>query len=153
MPVRLKNPRKMTQLTRRIDAPIERVYQRLIDLPGRMNWIENISKVEMSNDQPNQIGKTHRCVRGDEGIEVMTTEVKISDTTMELWETDLKNTSACRYLLTRVPGGKADVAIEFFVRDNPIVRMIFRFLMEKKLKVFFEKSIANLGELCEKADR
>ena len=83
----------------------------------------------------------------------MTTEVRVSDTTMELWETDLKKTMACRYLLTRAPGGRADVAVELFVRDNPIVRMIFRFLMEKKLKVFFEKSIANLGELCEKADR
>jgi Protein of unknown function (DUF2652) len=153
LPVGLKNPRKMTRLTRRIDAPIERVYQRLIDLPGRVNWMEGVSKVEMSDDEPNRIGKTHRCVRGDEGIEVMTTEVKFSDTTMELWETDRKNTSAVRYLLTRAPGSKADVAVELFVRDNPIVRMIFRFLMEKKLKVFFENSIANLGALCEKADR
>ncbi len=153
VPAGLKNPRKMTQLTRRIDAPIEQVYQRLIDLPGRTNWIEGATKVEMSDDQPNQIGKTHRCVRGDEGIALMTTDVKISDTTMELWETDLKKISACRYLLTRVPGGKADVAVELFVRDNPIVRMIFRVLMEKKLKVFFENSIANLGKLCEKADR
>jgi hypothetical protein len=72
---------------------------------------------------------------------------------MEIWETDLKKTSSCRYLLTRAPGGKADLAVELFVRDNPIIRMIFRVLMEKKLKVFFEKSIANLGELCEKANR
>ena len=46
-----------------------------------------------------------------------------------------------------------EYAIRKDVRNNPIVRMIFRVLMEKKLKVFFEKSIANLGELCEKADR
>ena len=153
LPAGLKNPRKMTQLTRRIDAPIESVYQRLIDLPGRMDWIEGATRVEMSNDQPNQIGKTHRCVQGDGGIELMTTAVKISDTTMELWETDLKKISACRYLLTRAPGDKVDVALELYVRDNPIVRMIFRVLMEKKLKVFFEKSIANLGKLCEKSDR
>jgi hypothetical protein len=153
LPAGLKHPHKMAQVTRRIDAPIERVYQRLIDLPARINWIEGATKVEMSNDEPNQIGKTHRCVRGDEGVELMTTEVRVSDTTMELWETDLKKIMACRYLLTRAPGGKADVAVELFVRDNPIVRMIFRYLMEKKLKAFFEKSIANLGELCEKADR
>jgi len=72
---------------------------------------------------------------------------------MEIWETDLKKTSSCRYLLTRVPGGKADLAVELFVRDNPIIRLIFRVLMEKKLKAFFEKSIANLGALCEKANR
>ena len=153
VPEGLKNPRKMTQLTRRIDAPIERVYQRLIDLPGRLNWIEGATRVEMSNEQRNQIGKTHRCVRGEEGVESKTTEVKISDTTMELWETDLKKISACRYLLTRVPGGKADLAVELYVRDNPIIRTIYRVLMEKKLKAFFEKSIANLGALCEKAAR
>jgi len=153
VPAGLKNPRKMTQLTRRIDAPIEQVYQRLIDLPGRMNWMAGVSRIEMSNEQPNQIGKTHRCVRGDEGVPVMTTDVRISDTTMELWETDLKKTSACRYLLTRAPGGKADLAVELFVRDNPIIRTIFRVLMEKKLKAFFEKSIANLGALCERADQ
>jgi hypothetical protein len=150
-PVRLKNPRKMTQLSRRIDAPIERVYQQLIDLPGRINWIEGATRVDMSDDQPNHIGKMHRCVRGDEGTMLITSEIKISDTTMELWETDLKKLSACRYLLTRTPDGKADLAVELYVRDNPIVRMIFRILMENKLKVFFEKSIANLGRLCENA--
>ena len=153
VPAGLNNPRKMAQVTQRIDAPIEQVYQRLIDLPGRMNWIENIAKVEMPDEEPNRIGKTHRCVAGDGGIEVMTTEVKVSDTTMEIWETDLKKVSACRYLLTRLPGGKTDVAVELYVRDNVIVRTIFRFLMEKKLKAFFGKSIANLGELCEKANR
>ena len=149
LPAGLKKPRKMAQVTRKIDAPIEKVYQRLIDLPGRLNWIEGATKVEMANDQINHIGKTHRCVRGDEGVELMTTEIKVTETTMELWETDLKKTMACRYLLTRTPGNKTDLAVELFVQDNPIIRMIFRFLMEKKLTAFFDKSIANLAKLCE----
>ena len=153
VPVRLKNPRKMTQLTRQIDAPIERVYQQVIDLPGRIRWIDRATKVEMSDNQPNHIGKTHRCVRGNEGTELITSEVKISDTTMELWETDLKKIMACRYLLTRAPGHKTNLAVDLFVRGNPILQIIFRVLMQKKLKAFFEKSIANLGELCEKANR
>jgi hypothetical protein len=153
LPAGLKNPRKMAQLTRTINAPIEQVYQRLIDLPGRIDWIEGATRVEESDDHPNYIGKTHRCVRGEEGVELMTTEVKISNDTMELWETDLKKMSACRYLLTRTPDGKADVALELYVRDNPIVRTIFRLLMEKKLTVFFEKSLANLAKLCEEAER
>ena len=152
-PARLKNPRKMTQLTRQIDAPIERVYQQVIDLPGRMKWIEGATRVEMSDNQPNHIGKTHRCVRGNEGTELITSEVKISDTTMELWETDLKKIMACRYLLMRAPGDKTNLSLELYVRGNPILQMIFRALMQKKLKAFFEKSIANLAELCEKADR
>jgi Protein of unknown function (DUF2652)/Polyketide cyclase / dehydrase and lipid transport len=154
LPPRLKNPRKMTEMIRKVDAPIELIYQRLIDLPGRMNWMDAISKVEMSDDLPNQIGKVHRCVRGDDpGIAVTTTEVKVTDATMELWETDLKQMSACRYLLTRLPDDKANFAVEFYVRDNLIIRLMFRMLMEKKLKASFERSMANLAALCEKEAR
>lgn len=144
----------MTELIQSIDAPIELIYQRLIDLPGRMNWMDGITRVEMSDNLPNQIGKVHRCVRGDDdGIAVTTTEVKISDTTMELWEMDQKQMSACRYLLTRKPGDKAELAVEFFVRDNLIVRLMYKMLMEKKLKASFQKSIANLATVCERSYR
>jgi len=117
-----------------------------------MNWIDGITRVEMPDAQPNHIGKTHRCVRGNEGSEVMTTEVKVSESTMELWETDLRKLSACRYLLVRAPGNKTDLSVELFVRDNPIVRLVFRILMAHKLITLFEKSTANLARLCERPD-
>ena len=149
IPVALKNPRLMVQVSRRINAPIELVYQQVIDLPGRMKWIDNITEVEMRDEEPNQIGKAHRCVRGGEGTEVVTTEVKITDTTMEVWELDLKKVGGCRYLLTRAPGGGTDLAVAFFVRNNLLIRMMFKALMEKKMKAAFEKSLVNLAAVCE----
>jgi hypothetical protein len=149
-PAGLKKPRRMAHLNRIIDAPMEQIYQQLIDLPARINWIDGATRVEMSGEK-NYVGQTHRCVRGEEGVALTTTEVKVTDSTMELWETDLKKTSACRYLLTRLPDGKTDLAVELYVQDNPIVRTIFRLLMQKKLTAFFTNSIANLGALCEKA--
>ena len=154
VPVRLKNPRKMSELKRAVDAPIEQVYARLIDLPGRMNWMDGISRVEMSDDQPNHVGKTHRCVLGEnDGIAVTTTEVKITDDTMELWEMDLKNTCACRYLLTRTAGNKTDITLEIYVRGNLIIQLMYKLMMEKKLTASFGNSIANLAALCEKENR
>lgn len=151
VPVRLKNPRKMSELRRSINAPIEQVYARLIDLPGRMDWMDGISRVEMSDDLPNKIGKVHRCILGEnDGISVRTTEIKVTDNTMELWETDLKNTSACRYLLTRAPGNTTEVTLELYVRGNIIIQCMYRLLLEKKLMGSFRNSIANLAALCEK---
>jgi hypothetical protein len=149
VPAGLKNPRKMAQVNRIVDAPMEQIYQQLIDLPARINWIDGVTKVEMSGEK-NYIGQTHRCVRGEEGVALTTTEVKVTDSTMELWETDQKRISACRYLLTRLPGDKTDLAVELYVQDNPLVRTMFRLLMQKKLTAFFSQSIANLGALCEK---
>ena len=154
VPVRLKNPRKMSELKRAVDAPIEQVYARLIDLPGRMNWMDGISRVEMSDDQPNHIGKVHRCVLGEnDGIAVKTTEIKVTAATMELWETDLKNTCACRYLLTRAEGDKTDLTLEFFVRGNLIMQLMYKLMMEKKLMASLGNSMANLAALCEKESR
>jgi hypothetical protein len=153
LPARLKNPRQMARLSRQVEAPIERVFQELIDLPGRIRWIDGATKIEMSDDEPNHIGKTHTCVRGNEGTELTTSEVKVTDTTMELWETDRKKILACRYLLTREPSNRTNLAVDLFVRGSLIPQMLFKLVLEKKLKAFFAKSIANLGELCEKSAR
>ncbi|HVY04628.1 MAG TPA: DUF2652 domain-containing protein [Burkholderiales bacterium] len=149
----MTNPRRMATLTRTIDAPIEEVYQRIIDLPGRLDWIEGATRVDMSGDRENRIGKTHRCMRGEEGVELMTTEVKVSESTMELWETDLKKIMACRYFLTRTPGNATELALELYVRDNLFFRLMFRLLLQKKLTAFFDKSLDNLCGLFEKAGR
>lgn len=148
-PPQLKNPSKLAGFSRRIDAPLERVYQELIDLPGRMRWMPGLSRVEMPEESPNHLGKHHRCVRGEAGTEVVTTEIKVSDAALELWETDLRQVSACRYLITRMPQDRAEITVEFYVRGNPVRRLLFRIFVIKRLLAFFEQSISNLGVLCE----
>jgi uncharacterized membrane protein len=150
-PFTLKNPVKVMSLSQHIDAPAEAVYQVLIDLPARMKWIEGIKALEFRDQQSNHIGKVHRCVRDGNDPEVVTSDVKIGPNSMELWETDLKKMGACKYLVTKAPGNATEMALEFFVRGNPIVRLVFKALMERKLRSGFEKSLRNLAALCEGA--
>lgn len=148
-PLGLQDPVKVMTLSQHIEAPAEDVYQVLIDLPARMKWIEGIKSLEFRDQMPNHIGKTHRCVRDGDDPEVVTSDVKVSPTSMELWETDLKRMGACRYLLTKAPGNATDISLEFHVRRNPFIRLMFKAMMERKLKAGFEKSLRNLAALCE----
>jgi hypothetical protein len=150
-PFRLANPLQVMRVACHIDAPAELVYQTAIDLPARMRWIDGIKSIEFRDDSPNRIGKVHRCVRGGNDPEVMTSDVRVSDTTMEFWETDVKKMGACRYLLTKAPDNTTDLALEFYVRGNIVVRLVFKLLMERKLKPAFERSIANLAAVCKRA--
>jgi hypothetical protein len=149
-PLGLANPLRVLRVARRIEAPADRIYQQLIDLPARMKWIDGVKSVEFRDDQPNHVGKVHRCVRDGGDPELVTSEVRVTEQTMEFWETDTKKMASCRYLLTRLPGDRAtEVALEFFVRDNVFMKLMFKLMMERKIKAGFERSLANLAALCE----
>lgn len=148
-PFRLARPYQMMTLSRRIDAPPTEVYQRLIDLPARMQWIDGIKSLEFRDPHPNHLGKRHRYVRSGDDPEVVTSDVKISPSAMELWETDVRKTSALRYLIEPAPIDATQLTLEIYVPDNILLRMMFKLLMRKKLEPFFRASLDNLAKLFE----
>jgi len=152
-PLGLRDSVKVMVVPQHIDAPAEDVYQVLIDLPARMKWIDGIKSLEFRDQLPNHVGKVHRCVRDGNDPEVVTSGVNVGPTSMELWETDLKRMGACRYVLTKAPGNATDISLEFHVRRNPVVRLVFKVMMERKLRSGFEKSLRNLAALCEGTTR
>ena len=153
-PFRVENPHQVMELSRRINAPALLVFQTLIDLPGRMKWIDGIKEVQLRDNNPNHIGTRHKCVReGGGDPELVTSDVKISDAAMEFWETDVKKMATCRYLVQKTPDGATDLVVQFFVRGNFVIKLMFKTLMEKKVRTGFERSLGNLATLCERAPR
>lgn len=152
-PFVLKNPHLVLELSQSIRAPAPKVFAALSDLPGRMKWIEGIKRVELGSDQANYIGAHHVCVREGNDPEMVTSEVKVTDRTMELWETDTRKMAACRYLLRRTSEDATELTMQFYVRGNFFVKLAFKTFMQRKLKTGFGKSLANLAALCEQSRR
>ena len=151
-PFSLENPVRVLHLEQRIDAPADRVYQLLIDLPARMKWVAGIKSVQMPNDEPNHIGKVHRCVSDGGGDpELVTSAIEVRPDTMALWETDVGKRAACRYLVTRLPGAASEVTVEFYVQGNALMRLLFRALAQRKLAARFGQSLRKLASICEAA--
>ena len=150
-PFALKEPHKMMQLSQHIVAPMEQVYQVMIDLPSRMLWIDGVTEVQLRQEGANRIGAVHRCVRSGGDPDLVTSDVKVGDDSLEFWETDLKKMGACRYLLRRSGAGATDLDLEFFVSGNALVRLVFSAFIANKLRVGFVKSLAKLAAHCEKA--
>ena len=148
-PVTLDRPQRLLRVTRRVEAPAERIYGLLIDLPARARWVEGVKAVEFRDETPNHVGKVHRCVRDGDDPEVVTGGVRADERTMEFTETDTKRRGALRYLLTRRPDGATDVTFEFFVGGNALMRLLARLTLARKLETGFEKSLANLARECE----
>jgi hypothetical protein len=150
-PFKLEHPVRVMQLSRTINAPPSEVYQRLIDLPARMQWIDGIKGLEFRDESPNQIGKRHRCVRGGDDPEVVTSDVKVSPTSMEFWETDVKKMGAARYLVEPAPAGGTQLTLEFYLRNNLLLRLAFKLLMLRKMEPAFRRSLDKLAATLERA--
>lgn len=148
-PFRLEHPYQVMTLSRQIDAPPTEVYQQLIDLPARMRWIDGIKSVEFRDESPNHLGKHHRYVRSGNDPEVVTSEVRISPSAMELWETDVRKMSALRYLMEPALLDATRLTLEFYVPNNILLRMVFKLLLRKKLEPFFRTSLDNLANFIE----
>jgi carbon monoxide dehydrogenase subunit G len=52
--------------------------------------------------------------------------------------------AACRYALEKISDRSTKVLLEFFVRGNPLMKMMFKMMMQKKLRENIEKSLENL---------
>ena len=150
LPFTLASPQLVMRISRHIRAPMRAVYRTLIDLPRRMIWIADVKQVQVEGDPPNRIGTRHRCLRNSGGDpELVTSDVLVTETTMELWETDVRKLGTCRYRLRTAAEDSTDMDVEFYVRGNVLVRLVFRLAMQEKVKAGFEASLLNLARLCE----
>jgi carbon monoxide dehydrogenase subunit G len=140
----LKNPAKVMELSAQLDIPMESLFQMLIDLPLRKEWMHGVKEVRVNDGKPNHLGTVHRCVRGKGDSDMVTSDVKATETAMAFWETDVKKMAACRFALGKISDRSTKLLLEFFVRGNPLMKMMFKMMMEKKLRENIEKSLENL---------
>jgi hypothetical protein len=149
-PFGIDRPRYLMHMSCTMKAPPADVYQTLIDLPARMQWEEGIKEIEIRDLGPNQIGKVHRCVRGDHDPDLVTSDVKITATTMEFWETDTRKMGTARYLVERSPGDSTRLTFEFYCRDNLFVRLLFKLVYVPQMERVLGKALAKLTALVER---
>jgi hypothetical protein len=149
-PFGIDRRRYLMHMSCTMKAPAADVYQTLIDLPARMQWEEGIKDIDIRDQGPNQIGKVHRCVRGNHDPDLVTSDVKITATTMEFWETDTRRMGTARYLVERESDESTRLTFEFYCRDNIFVRLVFKLVYVPQMQRILGKALAKLTALVER---
>ena len=148
-PITVKNPVKVMELSQVINAPSEPVYEILIDLPARTQWLEGVRQVELLNTDKNMLGTIHKCIEEKHVSELMTTAVKSTENSVEFWETDTKRMVSCRFCVETISPQSARVLFELHLRGNIFFPLVFRLFMQKKMNAKMQKSLLNLKAYCE----
>jgi hypothetical protein len=150
-PFGIDRPRYLMHMSCTIKASPAEVYQTLIDLPARLQWEDGIKEIAIGDQGPNQIGKVHRCVRGNHDPDLVTSDVKITPTTMEFWETDVRRTGTARYLVERAATDLTRLTFEFYCRDNILVRLFFKLVYVPQMERALKNALPKLTALVEGA--
>ena len=132
-----------------IQAPMELVFDIATDLPTRLKWMEGAKEVELLNHQLNRVGTKHRCLVDKTSPVMVTSDRSRGDDTITFTETDEKRTMCSVYTLLQEGPEQTRVRVDGFLKDNPVLRVVFALLLKKKLTNWFQANGANLKQLCE----
>ncbi len=133
----------------RVHAPLNLVFEVATDLPKRLHWMQGAKKVEMLNDQVNRLGTKHRCIVDKNSPVMVTSGSSRDNNAITLTETDEKKTMCSVYTFRDEGEGKTHLRIDGFVKNNPVLRILFSLLLKKKLTNWFRASGENLKRYCE----
>lgn len=143
---------KVLTVEREIHEDIQRLLSVIGDLSNRSQWLDGLKKVQDETAPINQIGTTHRCLL-DKDVEIMTTSDFYSDDyKIILEETDKKRSATFQFELTKLTESTTLVRMNVFLKKNPVLLLVFRLFMKKKLLKSLHKSMNNLEEFLKKEE-
>ncbi len=142
-------PVHVVSVEQQIDAPMEAIFENLIELPLRQQWIEGVKEVQLKDHALNRVGTRHRCLVDATSPTLVTSEVRHAQDQITFCETDEKKLACAVFVLKATGPGSTKVSVDFLRRDTFFARVLFGLLMKKKLARTFTSNLGNLKRLCE----
>ncbi len=136
---------KVLTLQREYDENIQRLFAVLGDINHRPLWMEGLKGVDQISSPVNKVGTSHQCIL-DKNIEVMTTsDFQSDDYSIIMEETDGKKMFTCRFELYKKDDNNTLLTLHFFLKQNPVLILVFRLFMKKKFVKKMKRSMENLA--------
>lgn len=145
---RVKNP---IRFEKEINAPIGTVYDALIDLPQRMNYMAGIKKVKVhdeAHNKINRVGTRHECVRETNSSDVITSNVERTEGMVSFSETAADMPMSCDYILEK-KDDKTKFTLLIHLEIPLMKKIMFNLFMKKKLSANLIATIDGLKKYCE----
>jgi uncharacterized membrane protein len=135
-----------------VDAPMDLVYAKLIDLKGRKEILSGVTDVKIQDENHNRINKlgtVHECIREQPQGLVMTTGVESGESRIVFTETSLTKPFSFDYIVEKTGEKSCRLTFSAHIVMNAASRVMFNLLMRKKMSASFDESLQKVKETCE----
>jgi hypothetical protein len=115
-------------------------------------WQEGIRGVDQVSHPIYHVGVKHRCILDKRSVILYTSSFSQANDIITLVETDEKKMGEMHVTLQSLTDGKTLVTLDYYLRKNPLIQLMFSLFMKKKLTRQLTKSLENLQTLCEQGN-
>ena len=139
---------------RLLDAPFDKVFLSIFDLPRRANWFEGVKGIKiLKKPGVNRVGTTHQCIASTGGNPIFVTERGGgNEKEISFIEMDPKGMGGSKYYLQKQGEDQTLLKWDMLVNRNFLISKMFDLIMKKKMKKLLAKSVDNLQAYCNKTD-
>lgn len=137
---------KMITVTEDIDAEINTLFFTVVNFDFRGKWQEGVLKADQVSHVLPQVGTKHRCLLEKGQIVAYTSNYSYSPEKIIYAETEENKKHATYTTFEKIGENKTRITLDFYVKKNPFMVMMFRLMMKKKFEKLFKQSFKNLAK-------
>jgi len=143
----LKNKTRVISVSREYDTDINKMFYTAGHFEFRHKWMVGIKAIDEVSHYLPMVGTRHRCVLENGQAFIYTTHFSYSPERIVMVETDEKKRSSTYFIFEKVNENKTKFTLDLYLKNNPVLQLIFSLSMKKKLESGFIKSLENLEKL------
>jgi hypothetical protein len=154
-PVKIYKSKSPAIFTTEINAPLNIVYEALIDLNQRMQWMTGLKEVKIRDESLNHMNKictSFECTLEHEKCTFQTTGVEFGDRRAKLSETLMEHPITFNYEVAEA-GAKTKLKLECHDGFSLPMKWMFNLFMKKKFNSETLQSLMRLKNYCEQKGR
>jgi hypothetical protein len=145
--IELEKKIKLFSFAQEYETDIITLFHATGDFNNRHRWFEGVKSVEVLDQHLPRIGMKCKCVMDNEEDVIISSSYSYSDTKIEFAETDEKKMSSISFTLEKISDKKSRLTIDFYLRKNLLLQILFNLLKKNKIKRMFSNSMLNLDKL------
>ena len=148
----LKQKKKMISVSREYEVPLNKLFFTAGHFELRHRWQEGVKAVDQVSHYLPRVGTKHRCVLENGQVVMYTSSFSFGTEKIVYAETDEKKRSSTYFIFEKIDDERARFTIDFYLKRNPLLQIMFNLTMKKKLEYMFTKSLSNLEKLLQEVE-
>jgi hypothetical protein len=138
---------KIFSVAQEYDTDIITLFHGAGDFKYRYRWMEGVNAIEELHHFLPRVGMKCRCLTDDGEVIVCSAGYRYQEDKIQFNETDENKTTGTLYRLERIGPGKTKLTLEYYLKVNPVSRVLFNLTKKSQMENKFRKSMKHLHGL------
>jgi hypothetical protein len=144
--------KKIISVSKEYDIDINTLFYAAGHFEFRHKWVVGIKAIDEVSHYLPRVGTRHRCVLDNGQTFIYTTHFSYTPEKIVMVETDEKKRSSTYFIFEKINENRTKFTFDFYLKNNPVLQLIFGLTMKKKYESIFIRSLDNLEQFAKEVE-